>query len=152
MPLLYFVLWIILSGTLSWESCLSGAVAAAVLTLLGRKALGYRFHRVSFPYIWKKAVYFLSLIWEIILAAVRIIGMIWRPKGELRPQIIYFDSALQTDEARALLADSITLTAGTITVAAEGPELCIHTLDRSLAQGIEQCGFIRRLREMEEEG
>ncbi|MBU5626242.1 Na+/H+ antiporter subunit E [Oscillibacter sp. MSJ-2] len=152
MPLLYVVLWIVLSGTLSWESCLCGVIAAVVLTVVSRKALGYRFRRFSFRCLWKKTIYFLALIWEIILAALRIIVLIWRPKRELRPQIIYFDSGLQTNEARALLADSITLTAGTITVAAEGSELCVHTLDQTLAEGMERCGFVRRLRELEEEG
>ena len=51
---------------------------------------------------------------------------------------------------RAVLANSITLTAGTITVETVDGRFCVHALDRSLAEGIEDCEFQRRLEKLEE--
>lgn len=50
---------------------------------------------------------------------------------------------------QAMLADSITLTAGTITVRAEDGRMLVHTLDTPLAEGIEDSSFQQRLERME---
>ena len=52
--------------------------------------------------------------------------------------------------ARAVLGDSITLTAVTITVEDQYGHLYVHALDRSLAEGIENSEFQRLLLELEE--
>ena len=59
-----------------------------------------------------------------------------RPKG-IEPKLVWFHTPLKTDRRRAMLADSITLTAGTITVRAEDGRMLVHTLDTPLAEGID---------------
>ena len=49
-----------------------------------------------------------------------------------------------------LLANSITLTPGTITVSVEGNRFCVHCLDWELADGVEDSVFVELLKEMEE--
>ena len=56
---------------------------------------------------------------------------------------------LGTDRYKALLSDSITLTAGTITVLAEDGRMLVHALDAPLAEGIEDSSFQQRLERME---
>ena len=48
-----------------------------------------------------------------------------------------------------VLANSITLTPGTITVAMEEDELTVHALDVSLAAGMDDSVFVHMLRRME---
>ena len=48
-----------------------------------------------------------------------------------------------------VLANSITLTPGTITVTLEEDEYLVHCLDRELGEGIESCSFEKRLEELE---
>lgn len=48
-----------------------------------------------------------------------------------------------------MLADSITLTPGTITVSVENDRFCVHCLDRELAEGMEDSVFVGLLLEME---
>jgi multicomponent Na+:H+ antiporter subunit E len=50
--------------------------------------------------------------------------------------------------AQAMLANSITLTPGTITVFQEGDHFLIHCLHPEYAEGIEDSSFIRLLRKM----
>ena len=49
-----------------------------------------------------------------------------------------------------VLANSITLTPGTLTVSLEGNDLLIHALDRDMARGVDESVFVRHLRRMEE--
>lgn len=51
--------------------------------------------------------------------------------------------------AKAVLADSITLTPGTISVHVEGEELTVHCLDESFMDGVEDTSFQRALLRME---
>ena len=47
------------------------------------------------------------------------------------------------------MANSITLTPGTITVAIEGNEFVVHCLDKSFAEGIEDSVFVKLLQKMD---
>lgn len=152
MPLLFFGLWMVLSGTWSWENCLLGMVVSAGLTAAERKIAGYRFHRPSLRRFLGNLSYFFLLIREILIAAFRMLPLIWGRRGQPDSRMISFDSGLKTPQARAALANSITLTAGTIAVSVEESRLYIHALDRSLAEGIESGPLVCRLRKMEEEG
>ncbi len=60
-----------------------------------------------------------------------------------------FNIPFKTDTARFLLANSITLTPGTITVAVEGDKFIVHCLDKTLAEGIESSVFVKLLKKIE---
>ena len=53
------------------------------------------------------------------------------------------------DTSRFLLANSITLTPGTITVAVDGDKFIVHCLDKTLAEGIESSVFVKLLEKIE---
>ena len=59
---------------------------------------------------------------------------------------------LKSEVARVMLANSITLTPGTITVSLRGQELLVHCLDKSLAEGMENSEFVKLLEALEGEG
>ena len=56
---------------------------------------------------------------------------------------------LKTEFARFILANSITLTPGTITVLSEGNTLTVHCLRRELLGDLSESVFVRLLRKME---
>ena len=66
------------------------------------------------------------------------------------PCLIRFRTDLGTEAARVALANSITLTPGTITVSLDGDGLLVHALDRDMARGLDESVFVRQLRRMEE--
>ena len=66
--------------------------------------------------------------------------------------LVTFRTGLKTDLARTVLANSITLTPGTITVSISEEELVVHCLDKSLAEGMEQSKFVKMLQRMERGG
>ena len=68
----------------------------------------------------------------------------------MEPVIVHVHTDLKSETARVILANSITLTPGTITVSLTGDQLLVHCLDRSLSEGMEDSVFVRLLQKMEE--
>ncbi len=98
------------------------------------------------------ASYLLLLLAEIIKANYSVICLILSPKYEIEPKLVKFRVDLKSDTLRAVLADSITLTPGTITVTLEGDEYLVHCLDKDLAEGMSDSEFVRKLKEFERGG
>lgn len=93
--------------------------------------------------------YVFILVKEIIKANFVVIKMIMSSRYEIEPAVVRFKTDLKTQQARILLANSITLTPGTITVSLEEDEYVVHCLDKSLAEGINSSVFVTLLRKME---
>ena len=89
------------------------------------------------------------LIKEIIKANFAVIKMIMSSRYELEPVVVRFRTDLKTAPARILLANSITLTPGTITVSLEENEYVVHCLDKELAKGINNSLFVTLLKRLE---
>ena len=65
--------------------------------------------------------------------------------------LVQFEPGLKKNVSKALLANSITLTPGTITATVKGDVFYVHALDRDFGKGIENCGFVKRLKKLEED-
>jgi multicomponent Na+:H+ antiporter subunit E len=76
--------------------------------------------------------------------------LILSSKVEVEPKIVYFKTNLKKEVSKVVLANSITLTPGTITVTLEEDEYCVHCLDKELAEGIDSSIFVSLLTKLEE--
>lgn len=151
MFLLFFLVWIVFNGNITVEIAIIGlAVAAAVFAFIC-KFMDYGLKKEILLY--KKLLAFIGyviiLIIEIIKANIAVIHMIVTQREVVEPVIVRFRTSLRTETARVILANSITLTPGTITVSLEGDEYEVHCLDKSLAEGIEDSMFVKLLEKME---
>lgn len=151
MAVLLFGMWLLLSGEVSVWVCVSGAAVSGALCWFSRRVLGYSgaMERVALRKLKAGAAYLAYLVWEMLKAGFVVMRLIYTKGRHMEPRMIWFSTDLKTQEARAALANAITLTAGTITVSQEGDRMCVHTLDRSLAEGLEHSAFEKRLRELE---
>ena len=93
--------------------------------------------------------YFVYLMKEIIVANLHVLRFVYARRAP-EPSMVRFHTDLRTDGGRVILANSITLTSGTITVDIQGDMLEVHGLDRSMMEGIEDCGFQRRAHRLED--
>lgn len=151
MFLALLILWLIFAGSLTVTNLVSGILVSGLLTLLCTKFLGYgtgRFLR-SLRKVGPFLGYLLFLLKEIFVSNLAVLGLIYRKK-EPEPRLVRFRSGLKSEGANVLVANSITLTPGTFTVALEGDDFTVHALDRSLAEGIEKNAFIQKARRLEE--
>ncbi|MBQ6843216.1 MAG: Na+/H+ antiporter subunit E [Agathobacter sp.] len=153
MYVLFFLAWIIFNGNITLEIVIFGVVIAAVMFVFMCKFMDYSLKKEV--NVYKKSVWFLAyiilLLREIIKANLAIIPKILTVEEEMEPCLVKFRTSLKSDFTRMLLANSITLTPGTITVALEGDEYTIHCLDTSLAQGLENSDFEKALVRLDEE-
>ena len=69
--------------------------------------------------------------------------------GRIKPALVRIEVDLKTEMARYILANSITLTPGTITVLSEGNSLTVHCLRKDLLGDVAGSTFVRLLRKME---
>ena len=151
MYFIFLLLWIILNGQFTWEILAFGMVISAALYGFGCRFLDYSPRRDltllrKLPLI---LLYVLILVKEIIKANVDTIRMVLSFRNQIDPVIVKFRTGLKTKTARVVLANSITLTPGTITVALEGDELTVHALDEDFVKGMGENIFLRILLRIE---
>jgi multicomponent Na+:H+ antiporter subunit E len=153
MYILFFLAWIIFNGNVTVEIVIFGVVIAALMFAFMCKFMDYSFKKEI--NVYKKSIWFLAyvglLIREIIKANLAIIPKILTVEEEMEPCLVKFRTSLKSDFTRMLLANSITLTPGTITVSLKGDEYIIHCLDTSLAEGLENSEFEKVLVRLDEE-
>lgn len=154
MFLLFFLVWLIFNGTVTLEIVIFGLVIAAAMFAFVCKFMGHSMRKEIIYY--KKSGYFLryavTLVVEIIRANLAVIHLILTDREVVEPVIVKFKTNLKTETAKMILANSITLTPGTITVSLEEDELVVHCLDKSLAEGMEDSIFVEMLEKMERTG
>ncbi|MCI8490897.1 MAG: Na+/H+ antiporter subunit E [Lachnospiraceae bacterium] len=151
MYIVFLLLWILLNGQFNMEILLFGLVIAGVMYAFFCKFLEYSPAK-DILLLWKLPyilMYVLILIWEIIKANIHAIRLALSYRSEIDPVIVKFQTDLKSRAARVALANSITLTPGTITVALEEDELIVHALDVDLVRGIDDSVFVHMLRKME---
>ena len=151
MLLLFFAAWLIFNGRITLEIILFGVAVSALMFAFICKFMGYSPQKERSFY--KKAPlfgkYVLLLIKEIIQANLTVCHMILTRKEVMEPVLVKVHTTLKSERARVVLANSITLTPGTITVSLTGQELLVHCLDKSLAEGMENSAFVKLLEQLE---
>ncbi len=154
MYLIFFLIWIIFNGQLTLEIAAFGVVIAGLIYWFICKFLNYnpKTDRILFRKLFQLLHYLFVLIIEIVKANFVVVKMIMSSKYDLEPAVVRFQTSLKSKPARILLANSITLTPGTITVSLSQDEYVVHCLDKSLAEGIDRSVFVELLEKMERIG
>ncbi len=152
MFLVYFALFIILNGRWTAQIALVGAGISALLYAFTCRYLSWspkkdlRLIR-GLPAAVR---YGALLLCEIVKANFTVMRMILHLDFEPKPMLVRFSSGLTQESHRVALADSITLTPGTITCQLSGDNFVVHCLDESLREGLTDGVLITALREMED--
>ena len=150
MFILLFICWLVFNQRVTVEIVLFGLVICTVLFAFMCRFMDYSLKKDLF--IMKRlpgiTLYVLGLIWEVIKANFTLLGLVML-KRKHSPVIIEFTTKLRSRTARAFLANSITLTPGTITVSVEGDKFRVHCFDKSLAADVGDSVFERRLLKLE---
>ena len=151
MFILFFLMWVIFNGQLTAEIAVFGVVIAGIMYWFLCKFFNYSPRYDLF--LCKKAPlliqYLLTLVWEILKANLTVFRLIYTAEYELEPAVVHFRTDLRTTFARVLLANSITLTPGTITVSLTKNEYTVHCLDKELAESISSSVFVKLLTKIE---
>jgi multicomponent Na+:H+ antiporter subunit E len=127
MVILLLGIWLLLTAPYSLQELLVGAAIAILVALLPTGANRvFADVKISPRAIAYAIGYIFVFLAELVKANLDVALRVLSPSLPIKPGIVRVRTRLKTPIARTLLANSITLTPGTITVEVRGEELFIH--------------------------
>jgi len=139
MFILMMLFWVLMSGKFDPFHLTLGVISAAIVTWISTELL---FQEKSKPLgarlteAWRFFLYCFWLVWQIILANFHVIYLSLGPKPireTLSPRIFTFKTTLRSEFARFVLANSITLTPGTVTIRVHKDIFYVHAITEKAA-------------------
>ncbi len=130
--------WILLNGSIAPEVLGVGAIVALVIMQFSRGGMtfltGFRYTPEA---VRATLLYLLFFFKELMKANLRLAKIVLSPSLPINPGFVKVRTKLKSPMGRLLLANSITLTPGTLTVEMEGEWLYVHwvTMDASDIDG-----------------
>lgn len=150
-PFLLFI-WFMLNGRFTWEITILGVLLCGLVHLFARKYMNYTLKKDLnlLRRIGLFVIYIGVLVWEIIKANWKVMLLILAGDRHTDSTIIQVRIPLKTELARTILANSITMTPGTITISLDDDLYTVHALHPIAADGMESSTFVTLLQKMEE--
>jgi len=137
-----FLFWLLLSGHFNIFDphhlflIVAGVICSAIIALISHdllvKGKGEKMLSKSFRFL----IYLGWELWQIVLANFDVAYRVLHPKMPIDPLIIEFDTSLRSDFALVTLANSITLTPGTITIDIKDGKFLVHAIAKKPADAL----------------
>lgn len=125
-------LWLLLtlpSGQ-DWPVFVAGGVVAVLTAIFFGGEFSHRPLSFLNPRRWFWGILYIPVfLWHMLVANLDVAFRVLHPDCPVRPGIVKVRTALKTDVARAFLANSITLTPGTMTIDIDEDILYVHWID-----------------------
>jgi multicomponent Na+:H+ antiporter subunit E len=140
------LLWACLSGRLSDPV----SVAFGILAVLAAVATAMRIQALDeegAPYlrVFSLLGYFAWLLMQIAIANIHVARKVLSPRGAISPTLVRYRTQSGLDLSRAIFANSITLTPGTVTVEIEDDAVLVHALDERAVSAVDFAVMERRI-------
>jgi len=129
--IVYFVigfgLWLLLTFSINLDHLIAGVIVVAISTILfggyftNRPVKFLQIHRL----FWI-IVYIPVFLFYMLRSNIDVAYRVLHPQRPIKPGIVKIKTSLKTDIAKVFLANSITLTPGTMTCEIDGEYLYIH--------------------------
>ena len=130
---LSFIIWLLINWVPDWQHMIAGVFIAALVAYLTGDLFLQRPGKLSHPYrYWYFFVHYLpNFLWECFKANIDVAYRVIHPDLPINPGIVKVKTTLKSDTALTFLANSITLTPGTLTVDIDRDNgvLYIHWID-----------------------
>ncbi|MBW2075990.1 MAG: Na+/H+ antiporter subunit E [Deltaproteobacteria bacterium] len=132
--LILFGFWILLSGRFDYFHLTLGVICSLLVAYLSYDLLFFNVRlgdfRIRARRFFQSAPWFLGQIFS---ANLHVAYLALSPKMPIDPQILRFKTKLESDISWVAMANSITLTPGTITMDIREGEFFVHALDKKVA-------------------
>ena len=122
--------WILMSGMFDAFHLVLGLLCCLLIAFLSSDLLFGPDFKVRFSQVIGMIIYLPWLFWQILLSNLQLTYIVLHPRmlEMLDPQLIRFRTRIKGSFARVTLAQSITLTPGTITVNLDNDEFTVYAL------------------------
>lgn len=135
--LIMFAFWIFLSGKFSFILLLSGVISSLLVSYMSNDLLiGNGDIKLGFIRTIRFIRFLPWLLWQIVLANIDLALRTLHPKMPINPILINIKNNLKTDLGMVILANSITLTPGTVTIDVNENEFLVHVISEKAAQSL----------------
>jgi len=125
--LILFLVWLILTFDFSFVNIIAGIAASLITALLFGKYFVRDLRKFFEPkrYFWL-FVYLFVFTWECLKANIDVAYRVLHPALPIKPGIVKVKLGVKSDLAKMMLANSITMTPGTISVDIVDDYLFVH--------------------------
>jgi len=127
--LFLMLFWLILSFNFQFPSILVGIILSLFISLLSYNLFiqgNEGIHSKMIGTVWYLFIYVFVLLYEMFLASLDVVYRV--ATMNINPEIVMIKTDIKSDLGILLLANSITLTPGTIAVDTEGEYIYVHWL------------------------
>jgi len=134
---LLFVFWVLLSGKFDMFHLTIGVICSIVVAHLTHDLLFANVRVGETMVIVRRFIIYIPwLIYQIIRANIYVACLALSPRMPIDPHVLRFRTKLESDISWVTLANSITLTPGTITMDIKDGEFFVHALDKRVADDL----------------
>ncbi len=124
------IVWVLLTASLRSDELLLGGVAVLIVALAVRNLWGVFSGIQLSPKAFIHAIlYFLLFLRELVKANIDVAARVLNPSLPIRPGIVEVRTGMKSSLGKLLLANSITLTPGTLTLDVKEDRMFIHWID-----------------------
>ncbi|MEA1913184.1 MAG: Na+/H+ antiporter subunit E [candidate division WOR-3 bacterium] len=128
--IVYFIIWLLLTWSLNYQEVIVGLGVALLAMILTKDLFPDELMKLLNPLRLLLAILYIPyLIFYIILANFDVAYRVLNPNLPINPGIVKVKTGLKNELARTILANSITLTPGTLTVEVDDDDYYIHWIN-----------------------
>jgi len=135
----FVLLWLLLAGSLRGDELIAAAVVGVLVAVITGPRLavlgGVRLSAASPIHL---VLYLASFLAALLRANLDMARRVLSPSLPLRPAVVDVKTRLQSPLGRMLLANSITLTPGTLSVDIIGDRILVHWIDSGPGEDLER--------------
>lgn len=130
--------WILLSGIFDAFHLISGLICCLIVTFLSHDLLVKGKSEKRLLKTLRLIRYIPWELWQIVLANIDVAYRVLHPKMPIDPRVIEFETPLRGEFSQVTLANSITLTPGTITIRVEPEQgkFLVHAIAKEPADAL----------------
>lgn len=129
--ILSILVWILITMVFSIPSLVVGIVMALLTAIFAGEMLIITERKFRLKRVWYTLEYLVKFFWELVKANFHVAYIVIHPLLPIKPGIVKVKTKLKRDSALTMLANSITLTPGTLTVDIDVDDqvLYVHWID-----------------------
>jgi len=135
--ILLFSFWLLLSTFSDWFHLSFGLISTLIVSLFTYDMVFVNENgKNNFTKIIRFFIYLPWILYQIVIANIDVAKRALDPRMPIDPGLITFNTFLKTDLSKTTLANSITLTPGTVTIDIDGDEFLIHAITKEAGEDL----------------
>lgn len=147
---LFLAFWTVLAERITLSSLVAGLIISVIVYRYWQSALEQTHPIRGVKQIPLWVLFVLQLVGAIIVANFQVAAIVLSKNLPIQPEIVEYRTHLKTDFLKTVLANSITLTPGTMSVDIQSDVLTIHCLNKAYADSLNGNAFEKTLLRIQE--